>query len=119
MTDTQSGTEPVAPPDPNEVRLTINGREVVARKGDLVIAAAQHAGDYIPRFCYHERMSSVGMCRMCLVDIDSGRGPGLQPSCMITVAPGMVVNTQSPAALRAKEGVIELLLAQHPLDCPV
>ena len=96
MTD----TKPVeAPADPNEVRLTINGREVVARKGDLVIAAAQRAGDYIPRFCYHERMNSVGMCRMCLVDVDTGRGPGLQPSCMITVAPGMVVDTQSAAAL--------------------
>ena len=120
MTTTDTPVESAAPPpDPNEVRLTINGREIVARKGDLVIAAAQNAGDYIPRFCYHERMSSVGMCRMCLVDVDSGRGPGLQPSCMITVAPGMVVNTQSPAALRAQEGIIELLLAQHPLDCPV
>ncbi len=117
---TESGTEPVAAlVDPNEVRITINGREVVSTKGELVIAAAQRAGDYIPRFCYHERMSSVGMCRMCLVDIDTGRGPALQPSCMATVAPGMVVNTQSEAALRAQEGVIELLLANHPLDCPV
>jgi NADH-quinone oxidoreductase subunit G len=105
--------------DPNEVRLTINGIAVVAQKGDLVIAAAERAGEYIPRFCYHERMSSVGMCRMCLVDIDSGRGPALQPSCMVAVAPDMVVNTQSQAALRAQEGVIELLLANHPLDCPV
>ncbi|HEX2785459.1 MAG TPA: NADH-quinone oxidoreductase subunit NuoG [Ilumatobacteraceae bacterium] len=120
MTTTESGTEPVATPVvPNEVRVTINGREVVSTKGELVIAAAQRAGDYIPRFCYHERMSSVGMCRMCLVDIDTGRGAALQPSCMVTVAPGMVVNTQSDAALGAQEGVIELLLANHPLDCPV
>ena len=120
MTSTEANlhTE-AAPPDPNSVRLTINGREVIARKGDLVIAAAQRVGDYIPRFCYHERMSSVGMCRMCLVDIDTGRGPALQPSCMITVAPDMVVDTKSQSALRAQEGVIELLLAQHPLDCPV
>ena len=120
MTSTEADphTE-AAPPDPDAVRLTINGREVIARKGDLVIAAAQRVGDYIPRFCYHERMSSVGMCRMCLVDIDTGRGPALQPSCMITVAPDMVVNTKSQSALRAQEGVIELLLAQHPLDCPV
>ncbi len=101
------------------VLVTINGREVVAAKGDLVIAAAQRVGDYIPRFCYHERMSSVGMCRMCLVDIDTGRGPALQPSCMVTVAPGMVVNTRSEASRRAQEGIIELLLANHPLDCPV
>ena len=124
MTHTESGTEPgtekaAAPVDPNEVRITINGREVVSTKGELVIAAAQHAGDYIPRFCYHERMSSVAMCRMCLVDIDTGRGPALQPSCLVTVAPGMVVNTRSAAALSAQEGVIELLLANHPLDCPV
>jgi NADH-quinone oxidoreductase subunit G len=132
MTSTESGTNPTTdpaaettmqpeapPPDPNEVRLTINGRAVVARKGDLVIAAAQRVGDYIPRFCYHERMSSVGMCRMCLVDIDTGRGPGLQVACMVTVAPDMVVNTQSQAALHAQEGIIEMLLINHPLDCPV
>jgi NADH-quinone oxidoreductase subunit G len=120
MTSTEADAKAeTPPPDPNAVRLTINGREVIARKGDLVIAAAQRVGDYIPRFCYHERMSSVGMCRMCLVDIDTGRGPALQPSCMITVAPDMVVNTRSQSALRAQEGVIELLLAQHPLDCPV
>ncbi|MEY2415853.1 MAG: NADH-quinone oxidoreductase subunit, partial [Ilumatobacteraceae bacterium] len=112
MTSTEAEAQAeTPPPDPNAVRLTINGREVVARKGDLVIAAAQRVGDYIPRFCYHERMSSVGMCRMCLVDIDTGRGPALQPSCMIAVAPDMIVNTQSQSALRAQEGVIELLLA--------
>ena len=119
-TDTpSSAAEPTPPPDPNEVRITVNGREVVSTKGELVIAAAQKAGDYIPRFCYHERMKPVGMCRMCLVDIDTGRGPMLQPSCMVPVAPGMVVDTQSPAARRAQEGIIELLLANHPLDCPV
>ncbi len=116
---TDAGSPPVVPPDPNEVRLTINGSPVVARKGDLVIAAAERVGDYIPRFCYHERMSSVGMCRMCLVDIDTGRGPGLQASCMVTVAPDMVVNTQSQAALKAQESIIEMLLVNHPLDCPV
>jgi NADH-quinone oxidoreductase subunit G len=120
MTTTDPGTEAAAPPpDPNAVSLTINGRAVTARKGDLVIATAQRIGEYIPRFCYHERMPAVGMCRMCLVDIDTGRGPALQPSCMVNVAPGMVVNTKSQAALKAQEGVIELLLAQHPLDCPV
>jgi NADH-quinone oxidoreductase subunit G len=119
MSTTESGTSPAVTTNPDDVLVTINGREVVATKGDLVIAAAERAGEYIPRFCYHERMSSVGMCRMCLVDIDTGRGPGLQPSCMVTVAPGMVVNTQSEAALAAQEGVIELLLANHPLDCPV
>ena len=114
MSTTETG-----PDTSTQVQLTINGRAVTAEKGELVIAAAQRVGDYIPRFCYHERMPSVGMCRMCLVDIDTGRGPGLQPSCMVSVAPGMIVNTKSPASLAAQEGVIELLLAQHPLDCPV
>ncbi len=99
--------------------MTINGRAITARKGELVIAAAQRHDIYIPRFCWHERMSPVGMCRMCLVDIDTGRGPMLQPSCMVTVAPDMKVETESPAAKLAQEGVIELLLANHPLDCPV
>jgi NADH-quinone oxidoreductase subunit G len=121
MTTTESNdtAAPVPPVDPNEVRITVNGREVVSTKGEMVIAAAQKAGEYIPRFCYHERMKPVGMCRMCLVDIDSGRGPMLQPSCMVPVSPGMKVDTESPAAKRAQEGIIELLLANHPLDCPV
>jgi NADH-quinone oxidoreductase subunit G len=114
-------TEPVAeaPVDPNAVPITINGRDVVAQKGELIIAAAERNGEYIPRFCYHERMSSVGMCRMCLVEVDSGRGPQLTPTCMVTVAPGMKVETESPTTKRAQEGIIELLLANHPLDCPV
>ena len=69
------------------VTITVNGEPVVAEKGELVIAAAERAGTYIPHFCYHPRMASVGMCRMCIVDIDTGRGPALQPACMLrTVA---------------------------------
>ncbi len=105
--------------DPNAVSVVINGKPFVARKGDLIIKAAENAGAYIPHFCYHERMESVGMCRMCLIDVDTGRGPQLMPSCMFPVAPGMVVNTESPASKAAQEGIIELLLANHPLDCPV
>lgn len=113
-------TEPTeAPVDPNAVPITINGREVIAQKGDLIIAAAENAGEYIPRFCYHERMNPVGMCRMCLCEVDSGRGPQLTPTCMVQVAPGMKVETESPTTKRAQEGIIELLLANHPLDCPV
>ena len=99
--------------------ITVNGRSITARKGELVIAAAQRHDVYIPRFCYHERMNPVGMCRMCLVEIDTGRGPMLQPSCMVNVVPDMKVETESPASKRAQEGIIELLLANHPLDCPV
>ena len=101
------------------VKLTINGVAVEAPKGELVIDTAERAGIYIPRFCYHPRMRPVGMCRMCIVDIDAGRGPALQPSCMIPVADDMVVDTESPAAAKAQDGVLEFLLINHPLDCPV
>jgi NADH-quinone oxidoreductase subunit G len=105
---------------PNDVVvLTINGRPVEAAPGELVIEAAERSGTYIPRFCYHPRMEPVGMCRMCVVDIDTGRGPGLQPACMIPVAQGMVVHTESEATKKAQDGVLEFLLINHPLDCPV
>jgi len=109
--------EPIV--DPNAVAITINGRAVTARKGDLIIKAAEDAGEYIPRFCYHDRMSSVGMCRQCIVEVDTGRGPQLMVSCMFPVSPDMKVMTDSPIAKGAQEGVLEMLLAQHPLDCPV
>jgi NADH-quinone oxidoreductase subunit G len=117
--DAPTDPEPAPEPDPNLVTITLNGREVPTRKGELLIAAAERHGEYIPRFCYHPRMSSVGMCRQCIVEVDTGRGPALQPSCMITVAPDMVVETESPIVKRVQEGMIELLLANHPLDCPV
>ena len=101
------------------VVVEINGHEVVARKGELLIDAAERAGTYIPRFCYHERMKPVGMCRMCLVEVDSGRGPALQPSCMIECTPGMKVDTESEITKKAQDGVLEFLLLNHPLDCPV
>jgi NADH-quinone oxidoreductase subunit G len=101
------------------VAVTINGKPVVAEKGELVIEAAEKAGVYIPRFCYHPRMESVGMCRMCIVEIDGGRGPALQPACMIECTPDMKVDTQSPVTKKAQDGVLEFLLLNHPLDCPV
>jgi NADH-quinone oxidoreductase subunit G len=110
--------EPEAPPA-DGVAVEINGREVIARKGELLIDAAERAGTYIPRFCYHERMRPVGMCRMCLVEVDTGRGPALQPSCMIECSPGMKVDTESEATKKAQDGVLEFLLINHPLDCPV
>jgi NADH-quinone oxidoreductase subunit G len=115
-----AGTEADAPPpDPNAVSVTLNGTPITARKGELIITAAERHGEYIPRFCYHERMKPVGMCRMCLVEVDSGRGPAITPSCMVTVAPDMKIDTASPTVKRMQEGVLELLLANHPLDCPV
>ncbi len=101
------------------VTVTVDGKEIEAQPGELVIAAAQRHGVYVPRFCYHERMESVGMCRMCLVDIDTGRGPALGVSCMVTVSEGMKVETENDRVKKAQEGVLEFLLINHPLDCPV
>ena len=101
------------------VNITVNGQPVEAAPGEWVIAAAERAGVYIPHFCYHPRMNSVGMCRMCIVDIDTGRGPALQPSCMVAVSEGMVVDTTSEQTRKAQDGVLEFLLLNHPLDCPV
>ncbi|MDE0654560.1 MAG: NADH-quinone oxidoreductase subunit NuoG [bacterium] len=101
------------------VRITVDGIEIDAAPGQLLIDACEQAGTYIPRFCYHPRMRPVGMCRMCLVDVDVGRGPALAPSCMLTVSEGMVVDTASDAARKAQDGVLEFLLVNHPLDCPV
>jgi len=103
----------------DHVNITVNGTPVEARKGELVIDAAERAGVFIPRFCYHPRMKPVGMCRMCIVDIDTGRGAALQPSCMIPVTDGMVVDTESAGTKKAQDGVLEFLLINHPLDCPV
>ncbi|HEV7720941.1 MAG TPA: NADH-quinone oxidoreductase subunit NuoG [Iamia sp.] len=101
------------------VTVKVDGHEVTAAKGELVIDAAERAGVYIPRFCYHPRMKPVGMCRQCLVEIDTGRGPALQPSCMIECSDGMSVETGTPVTIKAQTGVLEFLLVNHPLDCPV
>ena len=104
---------------PTTVSVTVDGQTIEAAKGELVIDAAERNGIYIPRFCYHPRMTPVGMCRMCIVEIDTGRGPALQPSCMIECSDGMTVATESPVTRKAQEGVLEFLLVNHPLDCPV
>ena len=109
---------PEAPAE-TAVAITVNGKAIAARPGELVIDAAERNGVYIPRFCYHHRMEPVGMCRMCLVEVDTGRGMALQPSCMLTVAPDMVVETESTVAKKAQDGILEFLLINHPLDCPV
>ena len=101
------------------VEIIVDGVAVEARPGELLIAACERSGTYIPRFCYHSRMSPVGMCRMCLVEVDTGRGFALQPSCMVPVSEGMEVSTTSEVAKKAQDGVLEFLLINHPLDCPV
>ena len=101
------------------VTISVNGRSFEAKPGELLIEAAERAGDYIPRFCYHPRMEPVGNCRMCLVEVDSPRGATLQPACYLKVNEGMSVVTDSDKVKKAQDGVLEFLLANHPLDCPV
>jgi NADH-quinone oxidoreductase subunit G len=107
------------PTTPAEVTINLDGREVKAREGEVIIAAAERAGVYIPRFCYHPRMKPVGMCRMCLVDVTGPRGPMLVPACFIEVAEGQEIFTDTPRVKKAQDGVLEFLLVNHPLDCPV
>ena len=101
------------------VTFTLDGRQVTGRKGEMLIAAAERAGTFIPRFCYHPRMKSVGVCRMCLVEVSGPRGASLQPSCYVEVQAGSEVTTNSDKVKKAQDGVLEFLLVNHPLDCPV
>ena len=98
-------------------RLSIDGRETVVPDGTTVIQAAEGLGIYIPRYCYHPGLSIAGNCRICLVELE--KLPKLQIACNTPAAEGMVVRTQSPKAEEGRRTVLEFLLANHPLDCPV
>ena len=97
--------------------LTIDGREIAVPAGATVLQACEAAGREIPRFCYHERLSIAGNCRMCLVEM--ARSPKPIASCAMPAADGMAIRTDSPLVRRAREGAMEFLLVNHPLDCPV
>ena len=99
------------------VGLTINGREVEAEKGRLLIDVAEEMGIFVPRFCYHPGMKSVAVCRMCLVKVEGQNK--LLPACATPVADGMNVDTVDEEAVDAQEGMLEFLLVNHPLDCPI
>jgi NADH-quinone oxidoreductase subunit G len=99
------------------VTLTINGQQVTAKKGTLLVEAAKAVGIDIPVFCYHPKLKPVGACRMCLVEIE--KMPRLQTACTTPVGQDMVVKTQSELARGGQSAVVSLLLANHPLDCPV
>ncbi|MGP4024539.1 NADH-quinone oxidoreductase subunit G [Actinomadura sp. 3N407] len=120
VTDDKSAVEKV-----EMVSCTIDGFEIEVPKGTLIIRAAELLGIQIPRFCEHPLLEPVGACRQCLVEIpDAGNGRGMpkpQASCTTPVMPGMVVKTQltSPVADKAQHGIMEFLLINHPLDCPV
>ena len=118
MTLRRRDSRPTSPPV-EMVTLTIDDHEISVPKGTLVIRAAELMGVQIPRFCDHPLLDPVGACRQCLVEVEGQRKP--MASCTITVTPDMVVRTQltSEAADKAQHGVMELLLINHPLDCPV
>ncbi|KAF9462257.1 Ndufs1, NADH-ubiquinone oxidoreductase 75kD subunit (775) [Collybia nuda] len=100
-----------------DITLTVDGKEVTVPQGSALIQACEAAGATIPRFCYHERLAIAGNCRMCLVEVE--RSPKPVASCAMPAMPGSKVWTNTPLVHEAREGVMEFLLANHPLDCPV
>ncbi|MBL70524.1 MAG: NADH-quinone oxidoreductase subunit G [Rhodobiaceae bacterium] len=101
----------------DNLKVTVDGIEVEVEAGTTIMQACEKAGAEIPRFCYHERLSVAGNCRMCLVEVENAPKP--VASCAMPVAPDMVVSTTSDTVKTAREGVMEFLLINHPLDCPI
>jgi len=99
------------------VNLTIEGRSVSVPEGTTILEAAKQVGVLIPHYCYHPGLPVAGVCRMCLVEVE--KAPKLAPSCATTVADGQVVHVHSEKSLDARKGVLEMLLINHPLDCPI
>ncbi len=102
-----------------KVTFTVDGKQLEGKQGQLLIEACEDSGIHIPRFCWHKRLDPVGMCRMCLVEIDTPRGKALVPSCTTQVSEELIVETESDTVKKAQEGVLEFLLINHPLDCPI
>ena len=103
----------------DKVNLNVNGIDIQSDSNKLLIEACEDSGIHIPRFCWHKRLDPVGMCRMCLVEIETPRGKMLVPSCTTEITDEMVVDTESDVVKKAQEGVLEFLLINHPLDCPI
>src|SRR6476469_9755814 len=99
------------------INLEIDGRPVQARRGAMIIEAADTADIRIPRFCYHKKLSIAANCRMCLVEVE--KAPKPLPACATPVTNGMIVRSHSEKAVKAQKGVMEFLLINHPLDCPI
>ena len=98
-------------------KLTINGTDVEVEDGSTVLQACEQLGIEIPVFCYHRKLSIAGNCRMCLVQLGSSQKP--IASCSMPAAEGMAIQTNTPLVTKAREGVLEFLLINHPLDCPI
>src|SRR5215475_1357629 len=98
-------------------KLTIDGDEIEVAPGTTILQACEHAGLEIAHFCFHERLAIAGNCRMCLVEME--RSPKPIASCAMPVGDGMVIKTDTPLVHKARKGVLEFLLINHPLDCPI
>ena len=109
--------KPTAVAQPKMVTLTIEGRTVSVPEGTSILEAGKRAGILIPHYCYHPALSIAGNCRMCLVEVE--KAPKLAPSCATAAADGQVVHIYTEKALEARKGVLEMLLINHPLDCPI
>ena len=103
--------------DVKTINLTIEGRPVAVAEGTSILEAARTAGVLIPHYCYHPALPVAGVCRMCLVEVE--KAPKLAPACATSVAEGQVVHVHSEKAREARKGVLEMLLINHPLDCPI
>ena len=99
------------------IKLEIDGKTVEVPEQSTVMDAATELGIYVPHFCYHKKLSIAANCRMCLVEIE--KTPKPMPACATPVADGMKVHTHSEIAVKAQNGVMEFLLINHPLDCPI
>ena len=99
------------------VEIELDGKKVEALEGSMIMHAAENAGTYIPHFCYHKKLSIAANCRMCLVDVE--KMPKPMPACATPVSQGMIVRTKSEKAIKAQQSVMEFLLINHPLDCPI
>ena len=99
------------------LEIELDGKKVSVPEGSMVMHAADAAGTYIPHFCYHKKLSIAASCRMCLVDIE--KAPKPMPACATPVTQGMIVRTKSDKAIQAQKSVMEFLLINHPLDCPI
>ncbi len=99
------------------IEIELDGKKVEVLEGSMIMHAADNAGTYIPHFCYHKKLSIAANCRMCLVDVE--KAPKPMPACATPVTQGMIVRTKSAKALQAQKGVMEFLLINHPLDCPI
>ena len=100
-----------------QITIEVDGQTLTAKKGQMLIEVTDANDIYVPRFCYHKKLSIAASCRMCLVEVE--KAPKALPACATPVMDGMKVKTRSRAAIEAQKSIMEFLLINHPLDCPI